>query len=91
MSAAQDGSTSVSLLEHLHASLAPLLTLDATSSALRDELKDFVKPEFADSTQEIPYSVLLHTSRWSNTPEAKVALKDASLGMCFDLDFSVHS
>lgn len=82
MSAAptKDGTTSISLLEHLHAILSPLLTLATVPPGLRDELAVYVKPRLGDSAQEIPYDVLLHVSRWSNTSEAKLALKDASLG-----------
>ncbi|KAF8318731.1 hypothetical protein DL93DRAFT_2132971 [Clavulina sp. PMI_390] len=71
--------TPVSLLEHLHEILLPLTTLPATPAELRDDLQTYVKPQLSDSAPEIPYDLLLRTSRWSNTAGAKLALKDASL------------
>lgn len=76
--------TLVSLPDYLRDVLLPLVTLETVPEDLRTELEEFVKPASEPTTsapQEIPYSLLQRVSRWSQTVDGKIVLKNASLGM----------
>jgi hypothetical protein len=75
-----DSETSVSLLEHLHTDLLPLLSIESLPSPLSAEISDYVKPSFSQSAEEIPYDSLLRVSRWASTVAGKIALTESSLG-----------
>lgn len=77
----------VALLEHLHVSLKPLLSLDIVPSELQADLAEFVKDDLKESSVDIPYDILLRVSRWGATPPARSSLKDAGLGACFQPSF----
>lgn len=76
-----ESQTSVSLLEHLHETLLPLLNIEALPSSLHAEVSGYVKPSLSDSFKEIPYDCLLRISRWAGTTAGKLALRGASLGV----------
>jgi hypothetical protein len=74
----------VSLPQHLHSSLRPLVPL--LPSTLSDRLQLYVKPTLEASATEIPHELLHDISRWAQNEDAKELLRREGLGVLQEYD-----